>query len=57
LQGFASDFGADFYGLPRNSDAITLIKESWTVPETVPFGADRLVPMRAGESIAWRLQS
>jgi dihydroorotase len=57
LQGFASDFGADFYGLPRNSDAITLVKESWTVPETVPFGADRLVPMRAGESIAWRLQS
>jgi len=57
LQGFASDFGADFYGLPRNADSITLVKESWTVPETVPFGADRLVPMRAGESIAWRLQS
>ena len=57
LQGFASEFGADFYRLPRNAESITLVKESWSVPETVPFGADQLVPMRAGESIAWRLQS
>jgi dihydroorotase len=57
LQGFASEFGADFYGLPRNPESITLVKEPWTVPDTVPFGADRLVPMRAGESIAWRLHS
>jgi dihydroorotase len=57
LQGFASEFGADFYGLPRNQDSITLAKEPWTVPDTVSFGADRLVPMRAGESIAWRLRS
>jgi dihydroorotase len=57
LQGFASEFGADFYGLPRNPESITLVKELWTVPDTVPFGADRLVPMRAGESIAWRLHS
>ena len=57
LQGFASEFGADFYGLPRNTDSITLTKQNWTVPETVPFGADTLVPMRAGEPIAWRLQA
>ena len=57
LQGFASEFGADFYRLPRNAESITLVKESWSVPETVPFGGDQLVPMRAGETIAWRLQS
>jgi dihydroorotase len=57
LQGFAAEFGADFYGLPRNSESITLVKEPWSVPQSVPFGADRLVPMRAGETIAWRLRS
>lgn len=55
LEGFASDFGADFYGLPRNSGHITLTREPWPVPERYPFGQDELVPMRAGESIAWRL--
>jgi dihydroorotase len=56
LQGFASEFGADFYGLPRNVEQIKLVKEPWAVPEHVPFGADVLVPMRAGEPIAWRLE-
>jgi dihydroorotase len=60
LEGFASDFGADFYGLPRNAARIRLRKRGWTPPSHYPFpsgggGADRLVPMRAGESIAWEL--
>ena len=55
LQGFASEFGADFYGLPRNSDSITLVKESWRPPSHYVFGSDMLVPFRAGESVAWRL--
>jgi dihydroorotase len=55
LEGFASRFGADFYGLPHNTDRITLVREPWTVPARYPFGADELVPMRAGETIAWRL--
>ena len=55
LEAFASFFGADFYGLPRNTQQITLVKESWKVPADFDFGADRLVPLRAGESVAWRL--
>jgi len=55
LEGFASEFGADFYGLPRNTDCITLARETWTVPASYPFGGDALVPLRAGESLAWRL--
>jgi dihydroorotase len=57
LEGFASVHGADFYRLPRNTDSITLVRESWTAPAGYPFGADTLVPLRAGEAIAWRLQS
>jgi dihydroorotase len=57
LQGFASEFGADFYGLPRNAESITLVKEPWTPPAHFSFGRDELVPLRAGESITWRLQS
>jgi dihydroorotase len=55
LEGFASLFGAQFYGLPTNEDRITLVREEWTVPERVPFGDDELVPLRAGETIAWKL--
>ena len=55
LEGFASAHGADFYGLPRNAATITLVREPWAVPEHYPFGADELVPLRAGEHIAWRL--
>jgi dihydroorotase len=57
LQGFASDHGADFYRLPRNDDTVTLTRSSWTVPASYPFGADALVPFRAGEAVAWRLQT
>jgi dihydroorotase len=55
LEGFASHFGADFYGLPRHEDTVTLIKEPWIAPASYAFGDGALVPYRAGESIAWRL--
>ena len=55
LEGFASHHGPDFYGLPRNSDRVTLVREPWTVPETLEFGGERLVPLRAGETVNWRL--
>ncbi len=55
LQGFASEFGPDFYGLPRNEERIKLVRESWEVPGHYPFGNDELIPLRAGERIAWRL--
>ena len=55
LEGFASHFGADFYGLPRNRDTITLVREDWTVPDHYPMGSDKLIPMRAGETLHWKL--
>jgi dihydroorotase len=55
LQGFASEFGADFYRLPRNAQQIELRKESWTVPTELAFTDDVVVPMRAGEAMHWRL--
>ncbi|HET7833948.1 MAG TPA: dihydroorotase [Gallionella sp.] len=55
LEGFASFHGPDFYGLPRNTQQITLRKEEWQVPATVAFGEQRLVPLRAGERVKWKL--
>src|SRR6195256_4792229 len=55
LEAFASFHGADFYRLPRNTGSIILRKETWTVPGEIPFGAATLVPLRAGETVAWRL--
>jgi dihydroorotase len=56
LEGFASHFGADFYGLPRNRDTLTLVRDAWQVPAQQPLLAnDPLIPLRAGETIAWRL--
>jgi len=55
LEAFASFHGADFYRLPRNRDSISLRKEPWNVPAEMPFGATTLVPLRAGEPVAWRL--
>ncbi len=55
LESFASFYGADFYGLPRNTDQITLLKTAWNVPESITFAADVLVPLRAGQSIAWKM--
>ncbi|CCN70777.1 dihydroorotase [Vibrio nigripulchritudo] len=56
LEGFASHNGPDFYGIPRNSDTVTLVKESWDVAETMPFGSDIVVPIRAGEQIQWKVK-
>jgi dihydroorotase len=55
LEAFASHRGPDFYRLPRNEGRITLERSPWTVPATLPFGQDELVPMRAGETMPWRL--
>ncbi len=55
LEGFASFYGADFYGLPRNTQQITLLKETWQVPHTLPFDSDVLIPLRAGQLLGWRV--
>jgi len=55
LEAFASEHGADFYRLPRNEGRLTLVKAAWEVPRAYPFGAEELVPLRAGEHIGWRL--
>ncbi|MDI1300872.1 MAG: dihydroorotase [bacterium] len=56
LEGFASFHGADFYGLPRHVDHITLTKESWQVPDSYAFGDSIVVPVRAGAGMAWRVK-
>jgi dihydroorotase len=55
LEGFASHFGADFYGLPRNAGKVRLEKSPWQVPDEYPFGDGTVVPLRAGQKLAWRL--
>jgi dihydroorotase len=55
LEGFASFFGADFYRLPRNREQVRLECREWQAPTDFPFGDGRLVPLRAGEKIRWRL--
>jgi len=55
LEGFASFYGADYYRLPRNTGRITLRKESWQAPDSIAFGEHRLVPLRAGEQITWKI--
>ncbi|WP_421684050.1 dihydroorotase [Stutzerimonas urumqiensis] len=57
LEAFASHFGPDFYGLPRNTGTVTLVREDWTVPAQLPFGDRELVPLRAGETLRWRLEA
>ena len=56
LEAFASFNGPDFYRLPRNSERITLVRDAWQVPPQLAYGTTRLVPLRAGESLAWRMQ-
>jgi dihydroorotase len=56
LEAFAGFHGADFYRLPRNTEKITLRRERWQVQSSLPLGEDELVPLRAGEQLAWRLQ-
>jgi dihydroorotase len=55
LEGFASFHGADFYGLPRNQGKITLRRESWTPPVSYAFGEAQLKPLRADETLPWRM--
>jgi dihydroorotase len=55
LEAFASSYGADFYGLPRNTDTIRLVKSAWEPPASYAFGDSLVVPLRAGESLSWRL--
>jgi dihydroorotase len=55
LEGFASHYAPDFYGLPRNTDTITLRKESWQIPDQQPLGGMTLTPLRAGENVGWRV--
>ena len=55
LEAFASLNGPDFYGLPRNSDRITLVREDWTAPASLPLGEHTVIPLRAGETLRWRL--
>ena len=55
LEGFANHFGPDFYRLPRNKDSITLHKTSWQVPASQPLGDTMLTPLRAGESVHWKV--
>jgi len=55
LQAFASFYGADFYGLRRNTERITLTKQQWLVPAELPYGEHTLVPLRAGETVQWAL--
>ncbi len=57
LEAFASFHGADFYRLPRNAGTVTLTREPWTAPREIPFGDDVLVPLRAGETLAWKLSA
>ncbi len=55
LEGFASHFGPDFYGLPRNTETITLIKREWTAPNELSFDEHPLVPLCAGQTLNWQL--
>jgi dihydroorotase len=55
LEAFASFHGADFYGLPRNAERVTLEREEWRTPASFPFDGGELVPLRAGEALRWRL--
>jgi dihydroorotase len=57
LEAFASERGADFYGLPRNEQRISLVRAPWTVPDCYPFGDDAIVPLRSGTELTWRLVS
>ena len=57
LEAFASFHGPDWYGLPRNSTQVTLVKELWTVPADYPYlTTDRIVPLRAGETLSWKMR-
>ena len=54
FEAFASFYGADFYGLPRNTSKITFIKKPWQVPESLPFGNESVIPLLAGQTLQWQ---
>jgi dihydroorotase len=56
LEGFASEFGPRFYGLPLNDGSVTLERRDWTVPDNYPFAGHAIVPLRAGGNLAWRFR-
>lgn len=56
LENFASYFGAQFYQLPNNKNTMTLIKKPWEIPTQLSFGQDVVIPMKAGETLAWQIQ-
>ena len=56
VEAFTSFFGADFYGLNRNHEKITLVKKEIHIPEALPFGDDKLVPLRAGDTCSWQVK-
>ncbi|MGD8177018.1 dihydroorotase [Marinimicrobium sp. ARAG 43.8] len=56
LEAFASHYGPDFYQLPRNQEKVCLVREDWTMPDTLTLGEDALVPLRAGETLRWKLK-
>lgn len=53
LEAFGSHFGPDFYGLPRNTDTVTLQRQDWRIPDSLPFGSEQLTPLGAGETLHW----
>jgi len=55
LEAFTSFNGPDFYGLPRNRGTLTLIKQPWQMPETLPLADGRIVPLKAGEQLQWQV--
>lgn len=55
LEGFASNFGPDFYGLSRNEGTITLVKQPWDLPQSLAMGGEKLIPLAAGETLNWKL--
>jgi dihydroorotase len=57
LEGFASFYGPDFYKLPKNTKKVVLRRESWQIPDSLPFPGDAIVPLAAGEQLNWRLQA
>jgi dihydroorotase len=57
LEAFASFFGADFYRLPRNTGQITLVKTAWIIPEAYAVDDDKLIPLKAGETVKWKISS
>jgi dihydroorotase len=57
LEGFASFHGPDFYGLPRNTGTVRLVRRPLTVPEAVPFGDAVVKPLRGGDTLTWALET